>query len=120
MCDAGLPMPISLTEAAATGLVTSPFVYSRRYGFFCVPFGKHQVAMSLLMAWELGHNIPSRKTPDVLQVRDFGDGADLLLESVAGYAFRSAVPNARVTAWNKANLNAEELAAFGDVDFLQP
>lgn len=114
MCDAKMPEPETLDAAD----VTHSFVYSRRYGFFQVPFGQHQVVMALLLAWEHGHDVPPRKLFIIYAVNEFGSLADRFLETVPGAAFRSSVRNAKITAGLRSNLNEVERARFGEIDYI--
>ena len=114
MCDACMSMPVPLEDAD----LSKPFVHSRRYGVFYVPFGKHQVTMALLYGWENGHNCAPGNLWAIYGVSEYADLADLFLQTVPGAAFRSGVSNSRVTAGLQKNLHLGELSKFGSVDFL--
>lgn len=112
MCDACMSDPIELGQAD----IEKPFVYDRRYGFFYVPAGMHQQAMSLLLAFHHGLH-SSVEVAKALKLRSSHETADHWLEHVAGTAFRSS-QGKKVMAGRRGNLNALELRRLGVVDYL--
>lgn len=112
MCSFDMSLPQQLAEAD----LTKPFVYQRGLGVFHVPAGRHQAAMSLLLAFQNG------LTSGIDVARrlglDFSDGtADHWLEHTVGAAFRSSV-GASVQAGRPGSLSSSERRYFGDVQYL--
>lgn len=110
--DACMSDPIELGQAD----IEKPFVYDRRYGFFYVPAGMHQQAMSLLLAFHHGLH-SSVEVAKALKLRSSHETADHWLEHVAGTAFRSS-QSKKVMAGRRGNLNALEIRRLGVVDYL--
>lgn len=112
MCDVDMPLPIPLAKAD----LTRPFVYERGRGVFYVAPGRHQVAMSLLLAFQHG-KVRGVEVANLLGV-DFSSGtADFWLEHTPGAAFRSSV-SSLVHAARPASLTAIERRAFGAVRYV--
>lgn len=110
MCDAGMSLPIPLHEAD----LTRPFVYDRAFGVFPVPGGKHQVAMSLLLAWQHGCSC-GIDVANKLGL-EFSDGtADRWLEATPGAAFLSSVGK-RIQIATGRGLTLQERRLFGDFE----
>lgn len=108
-CDARMSDPVPLSEAD----VSKPFVYDRTYGFFYVPMGYHQAAMSLLLAFHHGksHGID---VAEHLGLR-FSEGtADAWLETVPGACFRSS-QGRLPSVWALGGLTFAERQRLGDV-----
>lgn len=118
MVDFGLSMPVPLHKAD----LTKPFVYDRSFGVFYVPAAKHQSAMSLLLAWQLGkQNYLDIEPSDIdiheCNLSDTGVLSDYYLEHTKGTCFLSSVSK-KIKAGKKGNLNSDELDCFGMVDYL--
>lgn len=110
MCSAHMSLPVTLKDAD----LTKPFVYDRRWGVFYVPFGQHQLAMSILLAFHHGQT-DAIDTAEMLGVEYSGGSADLWLEKTPGAAFRSSVGK-KVQAGPRGNLTAIERRFFGDLE----
>lgn len=108
MCDAGMSMPVALHEAD----LTRPFVYDRAYGVFFVPGGKHQIAMSLLLAWQHGCE-SGIDVSNKLGLEFSGGTADRWLEATAGAAFLSSVGK-RIQVATGKGLTVQERRLFAD------
>lgn len=107
MCDAHMSDPVPLQQAD----LTKPFVYERRWGVFYTPFGYHQSAMGLLLAWQHG----CRKVIPVTEKLGIAhDGAaDYWLQHTPGAAFRSAVGK-KIQVASLKGLTLLERRLFGD------
>lgn len=112
MCDADMSDPVVLGRAD----ISKPFVYDRRFGFYYVPMGRHQQAISLLLAFHLGMNSGLDAARE-LNVAYSSGTADHWLENIPGTAFRSS-QGKRVLAGRRGNLSAYELRLLGPVEFL--
>jgi hypothetical protein len=88
MCSCEMSAPVPLEDAD----LSKPFLYQRAFGVSYVASGYHQVAMSLLLAFN--HNLLSgMEVARVLGI-DFPDAtADYWLENTPGAAFLSSVGN---------------------------
>lgn len=84
MCDL-MSDPIPLVQAD----LTKPFIYERQWGVFYTPFGRHQAAMGLLLAWQ--HDC--KRAAHVIEKLGISHdrAADYWLEHTPGAAFRSSV-----------------------------
>ena len=112
MCDAHMSLPVPLHEAD----LSKPFVFQRGYGVFYVPNGMHQVAMSLLLAFN--HGLACGDDAAEKFGLEYSAGtADKWLEETPGAAFRSAV-HSKVRAARRGNLTAIEKRFFGEVQYL--
>jgi hypothetical protein len=112
MCNANMEEPIPLEQAD----LTKPFVYDRRYGVFPVPRGSHQIAMSLLLAWE--HGLKNGVlVAEKLKLSYSHGTADHFLKHTEGTAFLSSVGKS-ICAGSKANLNEKEKDYFGRITYL--
>lgn len=112
MCDAHMSLPVPLHTAD----LSHPFVYDRELGVFYVPFGYHQMAMALLLAF----------TIDEVDVIDAGEKLGLNYSngsmsdswlSRKGRCFKSSV-SAKVYAGYRGNLNIAEIRIFKDVEYI--
>lgn len=112
LCDAEMSDPVVLSRAD----VSRPFVYDRQFGFFYVPMGRHQQAMSLLLAFHHGHS-DGLTAAGRLGLEYSSGSADHWLEHIPGTAFRSS-QGSRVLAGRRGSLNAIERRIFGTVDYL--
>lgn len=110
MCDAHMSLPVPLAEAD----VTKPFVYDRRWGLFYVPFGQHQFAMSILLAFHQG-STDAIATADALGLSYSDGSADYWLEKTPGAAFRSSVGK-KVQAGPRGNLTVIERRLLGELE----
>lgn len=112
MCDAHMEEPIPLEQAD----LGKPFVYDRKYGVFPVSKGSHQVAMSLLLAWqyELKNGV---LVSEKLNLSYSHGTADHYLKNTVGTAFLSSVGKS-VCAGHKSNLNEKEKDFFGRITYL--
>jgi len=108
MCDAGMSLPVPLNEAD----LTRPFVYDRAFGVFPVPGGRHQVAMSLLLAWRHGCD-GGIEVAEKLAIEFSGETADRWLEGTPGAAFLSSVGK-RIQVATGRGLTVQERRLFGD------
>lgn len=112
MCDVHMSRPVPLHEAD----LTRPFIYERSWGVSYVPSGFHQVAMSLLLAFQHGllHGID---VSEKLKL-DFSSGtADYWLEHSPGAAFLSSVGKT-IQVGNPKGLTIFErrkLRSFGEI-----
>lgn len=86
MCDQNMGLPVPLAQAD----LSLPFVYERRWGVFYVPMGHHQLAMTLLLAWQYGHE-DLHRIAEALNLRLSDETADHWLLTTPGAAFRSSV-----------------------------
>lgn len=112
MCDAHMSHPVSLIEAD----LSHPFVYDRELGLFYVPFGYHQAAMSLLLAFTI-NEICVVDAAEKLGLNYSSDEmADRWLES-KGRCFKSSI-SLTVKAGFKGNLSFAELQHFKNVDYI--
>jgi len=113
MCDANMSLPVPFAKAD----LQQPFVYERRYGVFYVPFGQHQHAMSVLLAFQHGL-VKGYEVAEQLGLC-FSDGtADEWLKSTPGASFRSSVGQ-KVQVGSRASLNALERRLIGqDVTYV--
>lgn len=112
MCNAKMSLPVPILEAD----LSKPFVYDRSYGVFYVPSGSHQIAMSLLLAWNMNEKNGVR-IAERLGVPYSHGTADYYLENVEGTAFLSSVGKS-VIAGKKNNLNETEKDCFGNIKYL--
>lgn len=112
MCNANMGEPVPLDKAD----LYKPFVYDRKYGVFPVSKGNHQVAMSLLLAWqyELKNGV---LVADKLNLKYSHGTADYYLKNTQGTAFMSSVGKS-ICAGQKSNLNETEMDYFGKVTYL--
>lgn len=108
MCDCHMSDPVPLGEAD----LSRPFVYERRWGVFYVPFGYHQSAMGLLLAWQHGCHKVWQVTERLGIAHD--GAADYWLQHTPGAAFRSSVGK-RVQVATPKGLTVQERRLFGDV-----
>ena len=118
MCDAGMSRPVKLTKAD----LSKEFLYDRRYGVFYCQFGKHQFAMALLLAWDLGAENYLDIDHSKLGISDWRSRecstfADYFLENTKGTCFKSSVGKT-VKVGKRGNLSNMELDFFGCVDYL--
>jgi hypothetical protein len=114
MCECNMSMPVSLRKAD----LTKPFVYYRKYGVFYVPFGKHQLALSQLLAWDLGYENFTYIDENLLNIgSDICDFADYFLEHTVGTAFKSTQSDS-VMAGRKSSLNSMEVDYFSSVNYM--
>lgn len=111
MCDCNMSDPIPLEHAN----LTKPFVYERRWGVFYAPFGYHQSAMGLLLAWQHGC-LKALQAAEKLGITHDAV-ADYWLEHTPGAAFRSSVGRKIIVASLKS-LTIHERRLLGDVDFV--
>ena len=111
MCDAHMSDPVPLGKAD----LSKPFVYDRAYGLFYVPFGMHQTAMSLLLAFHHGCH-DGIDVSYKLGLRYSEGTADAFLETLPGTAFMSSQKNRKgeriILAGRRGNLSPLELRFF--------
>lgn len=119
MCDAGMSRPVKLVNAD----LSKEFLYDRRYGVFYCQFGKHQFAMALLLAWDLG--VENYLDIDHIKLgvsdwaaREVSTFADYFLENTKGTCFKSSVGKS-IKSGKIGNLNSMELDYFYPVDYLR-
>lgn len=112
MCNVGMEEPVPLHEAD----LSQPFVYSRVFGVFYVEFGRHQLAMSTLLAWQHGF-LKAYEVADTLNLSYFDKTADYWLSNVPGTAFKSSVGSS-IMAGKRGNLNSYELRWLKNVTYL--
>lgn len=112
MCDAHMEEPVPLEQAD----LSKPFVYDRKYGVFPVAKGLHQIAMSLLLAWDndLKNGV---QVAEKLKLPYSHGTADYYLKNTEGTAFRSSVGKI-VWAGHKDNLTEKEKDYFGRINYL--
>lgn len=112
MCDVNMSEPIPLEQAD----VSKPFIYDRKYGVFPVPNGSHQVAMSLLLAWQydLKNGV---LVAEKLKLSYSHGTADYYLKNTQGTAFLSSVGK-NVCAGHKNNLTENEKEYLGRITYL--
>ncbi len=106
--------PVPLVEA----ILTRPFVYCRAYGVFYVPRAWHQIAMSLLLAWQHGLN-DGIDVSDNLSLEYAGESSEYWLEVTPGSAFRSSAGIGNVIACRNENLNSHEKRWLKDIYYLE-
>lgn len=112
MCDAHMEEPIPLEQAD----LSKPFVYDRKYGVFPVAKGSHQIAMSLLLAWE--HDLKNGvQVAEKLNLSYSHGTADYYLKNTEGTAFLSSVGK-KVSAGCKSNLTEKEKDYLGRIEYL--
>ncbi len=110
MCNAQLSEPVALAQAD----LSKPFVYDRDFGVMYCPFGHHQNAMTLLLAFAHG-------CADQIEVAEkFGldapGTADKWLETRPGAAYRSAV-GSKIRAGRRGGMTMIEKRIFGEVEY---
>ncbi len=110
MCDAQMSLPVPLSKAD----LTRSFVYDRDFGVFYVQFGNHQVAMSLLLAWQHGCD-DGIDVGEKLSLNFSGETADHWLEFTPGAAFLSSVGK-RIQVATGKGLTVQERRLFGDFE----
>lgn len=108
MCDAGMSLPVHISKAD----LSRPFVYDRSFGVFIVPFGKHQLAMSLLLAWQHGCK-SGMAVGEKLSIEFSGETADRWLRDTPGAAFLSSVGK-RIQVGTGKGLTVQERRLFGN------
>lgn len=86
-----------------------PFVYTRSFGLFFVPFGYHPHTLSLFLAFENGFS-DGYSMANSLNLRYGYPTAEFYLENYKGVAYKSSVGKCVLTY--KDSLNAEEKALF--------
>lgn len=111
-CDFCMSEPVPL----ATADLTRPFVYERQYGVFYVPWGKHQSAMSFLLALQQGCE-DGIDVASKLKLNYSEGTADYWLEHTPGAAFRSSVGK-KIQVASGRGLTPQERRLFGDVDYV--
>ncbi len=100
--------PIPLSKAN----LSHPFVYERRWGVFYVPNGKHQAAMSVLLAFQ--HNLQCGiDVAEKLNLEYSAETADYWLEHTPGAAFLSSVSK-KIQIANFKLMTAQERRAFSN------
>lgn len=110
--NAGLSNPVMLVDAD----LTRPFVYAREYGVFYVPWSKHLVAMSHLLAMQ--HDCKDGvEVAYKLKLLYSDETADYWLKNTPGAAFRSSVSK-RIQVSNGRKLTVIERRLFGDVCYV--
>jgi hypothetical protein len=107
MCDASMSLPVPLSKAD----LQQPFVYERSYGVFYVPFGQHQQAMSILLAFRHGL-VKGIDVAERLGLSFSSGTADEWLRSTPGTCFRSSVGK-KIQVGSRASLNALERRLVG-------
>jgi len=112
LCDAQMDLPVPLAVAD----LTKPFVYTRKYGVFYVSSGYHQMAMSLLLAFDHGSLNPIYAA-EALGLSFPFKSADHWLRTTPGTAFRSSVGKKGVHA-HRGSLTAIERRLLGDICYL--
>lgn len=112
MCSCNMSLPVPLHKAN----ITKPFVYDRKFGLFYVPFGYHQSAMSLLLAWQLGLD-KGVQVVTKLKIAFSSETADYWLENTPGAAFKSSI-SYFVQAARPNSLNAIERRIFGEICYI--
>lgn len=111
MCDAQLSEPVALGDAD----LSKPFIYDRNFGVMYCPFGHHQNAMTLLLAF--AHGCTSQvEIGDKLGLEVPIETADKWLETRPGAAYRSAV-GAKIRAGRRGGLTMIEKRLFGEVEY---
>lgn len=111
-CSFCMSKPVPL----ATADLTRPFVYERQYGVFYVPWGKHQSAMSFLLALQQGCE-DGIDVASKLKLNYSEGTADYWLEHTPGAAFRSSVGK-KIQVASGRGLTPQERRLFGDVDYV--
>ncbi len=108
MCDVHMSRPAPLNEAD----LTREFIYERSWGVSYVPFGYHQAAMSLLLAFQHGllHGID---VSDKLNLEFSSGTADHWLEHSPGAAFLSS-QSPKIYVGNIKGLTILERRLFGE------
>ncbi|MDO9068661.1 MAG: hypothetical protein Q7W05_09430 [Deltaproteobacteria bacterium] len=109
MCDCKMGRPVPLEQAD----LTKPFVYERRWGWFYVPSGHHQVAMTLLLAWQHRCDHPV-DVAEKLGLNFSDETADYWFEHTPGAAFRSSVGK-KIQVASLKGLTIQERRLFGEV-----
>lgn len=116
LCSFKMSEPVPLHKAD----LTKPFIYDRNFGVFYVPFGLHQAAMSLLLAW----HFDTRTYLDLdvaalfgLRDHDTGELSERFL-MMSGTCFKSGVGK-QIICYKKSNLNETELDYFHPLRELQ-
>ena len=118
MCDCNMSLPEPLEQAD----LSRPFVYDRKYGVFAVPSGKHQGAMSLLLAIQNGCT-DSYEVAKMLGISTYSvpkATADHYLKSTFGAAFRSSIGSQGVFTWTPKHLTEKEKDYFGKSTYINP
>lgn len=111
MCSAQLSMPIPLGEAD----LNKPFIYDREYGFMYCPFGYHQTAMALLLAFAHGCK-DGIEVCEKLGLEYPIEAADMWLETRPGATYKSS-QSSKIRAGHKGCLNIIEKKFFRDVEY---
>lgn len=112
MCGCSMSLPVPLDQAD----IKKPFVYDRKYGVFYVPASKHQLAMSLLLAWHRGMDCGLDIANKLNLSYPFGS-ADFYLERTDGTAYLSSISK-KIYSWTPNQLNSKEQNYLGDVCYL--
>ena len=103
-CQMAEPLPLAQAK------LDQPFVYSRQYGVFYVPARYHQIAMTLLLAFQQG--LASGEDVAAAMKLPYPDGtADRWLEETPGTAFKSSV-GSRIQVGHIRKLSLEERRYF--------
>ena len=98
---------------------TRPFIYARDYGVFYSGAGSHQIALSLLLAFQRGCE-DGVEVAEKLKLEYPNATADRWLDETPGAAFRSSVGR-RVQCKRRGSLTAIErrlLGALDGIDFV--
>lgn len=115
MCDCYMSMPVPLHEA----IISKSFVYHRKYGLFYVAGSSHQIAMSLLLAWDNGYACGVDYADD-MGLEYAHESADYWLQNTAGTAFRSSLDryNSIVLTGHMSHLNIGEKRIFKTLELI--
>ena len=112
MCRVGMEDPVPLHTAD----LYRPFVYHRSFGVFYVDFGRHQLAMTTLLAWQHGM-VKGSDIADKLKLKYFDESADYWLQYTKGSAFKSSVGRS-IYAGKRENINVYERRYFTKIIYL--
>lgn len=114
--------PITLERAN----LTKSFVYDRKFGFFYVAGGNHNIAMSFLYAMHHGFNDVHKmcEHPDFSHMKGrcsscFDEIADRYISEIEGVCFKSSVSN-YILGGSPSQINRREMTFFeGRIQFLE-
>lgn len=114
--------PITLESAN----LTKSFVYDRKFGFFYVAGGSHNIAMSFLYAMHHGFNDIHKmfEHPDFSNMKGrgsicLGEISDRYISEIEGVCFKSSVSN-YILGGSPSHINRREMTFFeGRIQFLE-
>ena len=116
LVDYKLSNPISLED----GNLTKSFLYDRKFGFFYVSGGNHQLAMALFFSWHKGFLNPHElyESEEYKEIKSTGIGrfealADKYIDEIKGTCFKSSVSR-YIIGGKIENFNKYEMEMFED------